>query len=373
MNQFEKPKIIEHSKKSVSYTVNSAKWIPYSARICSFGETPSGMGIFEFLGWDAKKNNNKNEVSLKIEKTTKINNGGIKCGCFGFSSSPTRLLAIGGKKGDIHIYDIDKSPKRSHSEDFYEPPLQTYKRVHDGVIYSIDGCGENFGPPEIATGSIDGIVKVWDIRQKNKCVTGLKPTESQTKVECWAVAFGNSFDDENRVLACGYANGDLKIFDLRVNKVSWETNLKNGILSINFEKKEDKQNLMMVTTLEGKVFVFDMKTFHPEEGYAHTLYKFEKKKNSSVWSGAFAKEGIFMTGSGSGIVDLFEYEYPKQRFVGKVKKGVPGTIKELNHSYISSQPIVSIDWNKQKQGLAVLSAFDQCIRTIFVTQLFNKK
>lgn len=34
-------------------------------------------------------------------------------------------------------------------------------------------------------------------------------------VDCWAVAFGNSFNNDERNIACGYDNGDLKIFDLR--------------------------------------------------------------------------------------------------------------------------------------------------------------
>ncbi len=33
------------------------------------------------------------------------------------------------------------------------------------------------------------------------------------------VAFGNSFNDEERCVLAGYDNGDVKMFDLRMNKV----------------------------------------------------------------------------------------------------------------------------------------------------------
>lgn len=37
--------------------------------------------------------------------------------------------------------------------------------------------------------------------------------------DCWCVAFGNSFSDEERCVLAGYDNGDVKLFDLRMNKV----------------------------------------------------------------------------------------------------------------------------------------------------------
>jgi hypothetical protein len=37
--------------------------------------------------------------------------------------------------------------------------------------------------------------------------------------DCWSVAFGNSFNDEERCVLAGYDNGDVKLFDLRMNQV----------------------------------------------------------------------------------------------------------------------------------------------------------
>jgi hypothetical protein len=37
--------------------------------------------------------------------------------------------------------------------------------------------------------------------------------------DCWCVAIGNSYDNEERCVLAGYDNGDVKMFDLRMNKV----------------------------------------------------------------------------------------------------------------------------------------------------------
>ena len=40
---------------------------------------------------------------------------------------------------------------------------------------------------------------------------------------CWCCpcAAGNSFNDEERCLAAGYDNGDIKLFDLRANAIRY--------------------------------------------------------------------------------------------------------------------------------------------------------
>ena len=108
-----------------------------------------------------------------------------------------------------------------------------------------------------------GTVKVWDVRQENDPVAMMQPKESEAKRDCWAVAFGtsmsyvinvicsrfclgvvdgsflwsadwylcagNTYTEAERVVAAGYDNGDIKLFDLRSMSVRWETNIKNGV------------------------------------------------------------------------------------------------------------------------------------------------
>ena len=40
--------------------------------------------------------------------------------------------------------------------------------------------------------------------------------------ECWAVAFGDACGDEQRCLLAGYADGDLRLYDLRTNSLRWQ-------------------------------------------------------------------------------------------------------------------------------------------------------
>jgi hypothetical protein len=47
---------------------------------------------------------------------------------------------------------------------------------------------------------------------------------------CRCVAFGNSYNDEERCVLAGYDNGDVKMFDLRMNKVCpWQFTLDADI------------------------------------------------------------------------------------------------------------------------------------------------
>ncbi|GBP58619.1 WD repeat-containing protein 92 [Eumeta japonica] len=114
-----------------------------------------------------------------------------------------------------------------------EKSCQTYiTKEHTDIINSIDGMGGatvNCGAPEIVTGSRDGTVKVWDPRQRGKPVANMQPVTGETKRDCWGVAFGNSYNDAERIVVAGYDNGDLKMFDLRTMSLRWECNLKNGV------------------------------------------------------------------------------------------------------------------------------------------------
>jgi hypothetical protein len=56
------------------------------------------------------------------------------------------------------------------------------------------------------------------------------PQAGEKIIDPWTVSFGNSFNNDERMLAAGYENGDVKMFDLRQMKLHWETNLKNGVL-----------------------------------------------------------------------------------------------------------------------------------------------
>jgi hypothetical protein len=79
-----------------------------------------------------------------------------------------------------------------------------------------------------------------------------------------------------------------------------------------------------------------------------------------------------MTGGGNGGFNLYKYHYPASRTkMGKdnVPMGVVGNVELLNSRVISTQPIVSLDWSPDKEGLCVLTCLDQTLRVYIVTKL----
>lgn len=64
--------------------------------------------------------------------------------------------------------------------------------------------------------------------------------------------------------------------------------------------------------------------------------------------------------------------YPDTRKIADadgIDQGVIGNVSLLQSSTLSSQPVSSLDWSPDKQGLAVCTAFDQCLRIIITTKL----
>ena len=88
--------------------------------------------------------------------------------------------------------------------------------------------------------------------------------------DCWSVAVGNAYTDEERCVLAGYDNGDLKLFDLRMGMLRWETNLRNGICSVGFDRRGIAQNKFVAACLESRFHMFDARTQHLKE-VCHTI------------------------------------------------------------------------------------------------------
>uniref|UniRef100_A0A6P7G1M6 Dynein axonemal assembly factor 10 n=1 Tax=Diabrotica virgifera virgifera TaxID=50390 RepID=A0A6P7G1M6_DIAVI len=354
MEALQRPQIICHNQKNVDYSVHDVKWIPCSAKFVTLGGKSNGSGIVEVY-------------SLTSENVEKVHEFGkkehFKCGTFEASSLRNRHLATGDFSGRLQVWDLE------------DPLWPVYKSTaHSAIINSIDGVAgtsSGCGAPEIVTGSRDGSVMVWDVRQKDTPVAKFVPSTEASARDCWSVAFGNSYDNEERVVAAGYDNGDIKLFDLKTMSLRWSKCLKNGVVGIQFDRKNIPMNKLVATTLESKIFCYDVKTKHHKKGFACVT---EKAHSSTVWSVKHLPQNrdIFMTTGGAGSLCLWKYTYPDKRVekdADGIPYGIPGEISCLQNSTLSDQPITSFDWCVDKQGLAVCSAFDQTIRVLIVTKL----
>ena len=348
----DKPQIITHLEKSLNHTLFDVLWIPSSAKFVTLGSSTRAKGtlqIFE-LGTD------KLETITDLEKSHDL-----KCGTFGGSSLASRHLCTGDSEGSLQTWDLEQLGKPVFSV-----------RAHQQMINSVDGVGgtgRQQGAPELVTGGRDGSVKVWDVRQEAP-VAVMEPAEGEPRRDCWTVAFGNSYNAEERCVCAGYDNGDIKLFDLRAMKVRWETNVKNGVCCVQFDRRDIEMNKIVATTLESGVLAFDGRTQHPERGL--TCLR-EKAHKSTVWCVRHLPQNrdIFMTCGGSGSLNLWQYTYPakrRERDAGG-DYGVMGTLTQLQSGVVSSQPVSALAWSPDKRGLCACIAFDQTVRVLIVTKL----
>jgi len=297
------------------------------------------------------------EVSVVKESETPSS---LKCGTFGASSLQSRNLATGDFKGKLNVWDLECMKPVYGSN------------AHTEIINSIDGVGGlgiGEGAPEVVTGSRDGLVKVWDVRQADTPVACMEP-EGDDRRDCWTVAFGDSYNSDERCVVAGYDNGDVKMFDLRNMSLRWETNVKNGVCCVEFDRKDIPMNKLAVSTLEGKFRVFDVRTHHAKSGFAFVS---EKAHKSTVWLAKHLPQNrdVFITTGGSGSLSLWKYEYPPKRVKEEdgVASGVAGNLHCLQNATLSTQPICGLDWSPDKLGLCVCVAFDQALRVLIVTKL----
>lgn len=258
----DKPYFLCHIEKSLDFTIFDTKWIPCSAKFVAMGCTPNAKGALRLF--------EMNGGQLDLVKSYEYK-ATLKSASFGASSLQKSHMAVVSFDGQLQVLDLE----RLDADPIYSV------QAHKGIAICMDAIGaghmKHCGAPEIATGGADGMVKVWDTRQKDPPVAVIEPILPDNcpnhNREVWTVAFGDSFNNDERSLVAGYDNGDVKMFDLRQQKQRWETNTRNGICCVEFDRCDIPMNKLAVTTLEGGLHVYDLRTQHPTKGFASVSEK----------------------------------------------------------------------------------------------------
>jgi len=360
----DKPQILTYAEKSLNYTVHCVRWVPSSSRFVALGERPRGTGAFQVYELEVGDKGPEIKGLVDSEKT-----GAFRCGTF--AASDSRQIAVGDFLGKMSIIDLEAHQKPVYTCD-----------AHNGIINSIDGCAgtRGSGPPEIVTGGKDGCVRVWDPRQKHAPVAEIEPEDDQKENarDCWTVAFGNSHSAEDRMIAAGFDNGDIKLFDLKNMKIQWSTNVLNGVCGLQFDRLDIEMNKLVATCLENKIHLWDLRTQHKTEGFAHHVYPHDSNENNmatTCWATAHLPQDrdIWATTGGNGTVNVWKYNYPSKRVEEKEgeKFGVVGTVDLVQKQVLATQPISSLDFHPDKTGVLLMSGYDQAVRVALITKLNN--
>lgn len=330
--------IVELICESLPYTVYETKWIPSSRRFIIAGSRPRTTGALQvYKMLTQSKNQMEKLLDIETEKS-------IRCCTFAAADPIQRHVACGDMSGNLLTFDLNGDNRK---------PLFQHK-VHDEIINSIDG-GAAPGPCEIVTGSRDGKVCVCDLRAEDPVVAVLEPEGDRR--DCWCVSMGGTNGPSERSVIAGYDNGDVKLWDLKANNVSWEVNLRNGVSSIQFSDRTGPLKRVTCGCLQGQLVTFDLSEKPGDKGYQSHTQKI--KESATVWviQHCPQRRDVIATTGSSGELLVWR----------KSKKGLE--YEKISSSKITTQPLCSFDWHPDKEGLAVMGAFDQTVRIALITHL----
>lgn len=337
---FDRAHIVELICESLPFTIHDTRWVPTSCRFVLVGSRPRATGALQVYRMNTQASNSADRLVKVVDVETERS---IKCATFAACDPIQRHVAIGDYGGYLEVYDLLNASK----------PL-VKSQIHGEIINAIDGGGAP-GPCEFVTGSRDGRVCVSDIRCADPVVACLKPEGD--KRDCWAVSMGGTTGPQDRTVIAGFANGDVKLWDLRTSSVTWETNLRNGVVSLQLSDRTGPLKRMTAGCLQGQLVTFDLSDKPADKGYASHVQKV--KDSATVWVVQHCpqrRDVLATTGAGGEVI-----------IWRKNKKDLK--LDRVCSSQLSTQPIASFDWHPDKEGLAVLSAYDQTVRIIFATHL----
>lgn len=356
MGEIKKASIFTITEESSDITLFDCRWIPCSTRFVVVGTDTKGHGILKVY---TIKDSSKVSELVSIERKRHP----FKCLTYGATSLEDRQAATGDFDGNINLWDVEN--KQS---------VWSVKG-HSTIVNAIDGIGGNTpnseeGTPLIVTGSRDGTVKVWDVRVKERASACMKPIEGTMAHDCWTVAFGRS-NLEGQVVAAGFDNGDIKVFDLRAMTTYWETHVHTGVCSVTFDSSVHPIRKICATGLQGSIHLWNWPASSQNRNSSEWTDKTDKNKQT-VWGVRYLKQNrdIIATYDGSGAIKVWKHRLSKESVLpSDCDNGHTKGLEKLHECQISKQPISSFDWSPDMPGLAVSTSFDQKVRLLAFTNM----
>jgi len=311
------------SETSVDYVVHSLCCVPSSARFTAIGSNPKGGGILAVYSLNGRE----------LEQSGSTGTGNpLRCSTFDVCDMSERQLCSGDYSGNLSFWDV---------ETFI---AVTETKAHSDMINDIDGGG--IGSSQILTGGRDGEAKLWDRRTLDKPTVRMLPDQMSARRDCWSVSHAGA---DRHIVAAGFDNGDVKVFDCRNMKILWETSVARGVSSLGLCGISGSLFLAAGTVL-GKMYLWNVTS--PTETVQVQLDK------STVWDTKQISTDTktFVTCMGSGALCVIT---PSE---------TTGLTCSLNHQ-VSEPPVSCLASSPDKPGLLITSSFDNIIRLFYYTGL----
>ncbi|SBS96103.1 WD repeat-containing protein 92, putative (WDR92) [Plasmodium ovale curtisi] len=427
MNIQNSPQIIEHINYPLDNTIYDVKWVDGKSDIIA-GETErererererkrereKNKGSFDgrILLYDI---NNMSKEYYTIKKHTKLIN---KIDCK--SHKNNNLIVSGSRDGSVKIFDI-----RTNREvvSLQPPKGSTYTpdcwcvATGNNHIEENPLCGERQENMNICAGYDNGDIKFFDIKtmtleyevnaKKHNSTRLVQQNEIVHLLPMYLNEFCHPFFCRISFyrtffylllphlllphlllphlllphLLLPHLLLPHLLFTLLSLPIPYKVNVNNGVCSISYDRKDTQKNKLICSTLEGNIYIFNLDVYSEETGYAYSKDQiisgaYISQKNRDIFAALGGDGNVKMSDSSEkmGEASKEAKRKPKNDFANTIMcernlRGIVGELNKLNHLNVSTQPIISFDWHRDKLGLCVFASLDQTLRVYIITKL----
>lgn len=185
------------------------------------------------------KYNPQTQLPENTENLLTMHSGTVRDVCF----TPTNLISAGAGDNGIYITDIQKFKT-----------VQKFKG-HESTVMSLNCWNDECSM--FVSGSLDGTIRLWDLRLKTCVSTFGTNSESRQDKSKMGVPVGVvRVENSGKLLVSGHKNGQCMLYELRGGRIiqSFKPH-DDEIRSVNFSPKS---YYLVTTGYDGKVKLFDI-------------------------------------------------------------------------------------------------------------------